>query len=241
MMNFKYALLLSSVAGLSTCLGIVFTYFKPKNVEKFMTISLSMAMGVMILISIKELIPVPAVFIVRSINNIISYIILLICPVLAYLIIYLSKKNIKSKNNLYRVGVLNMITLFLHNVPEGIVTFMSSMTNHVLGLKLSLAIMAHNIPEGICISVPIYYSTKNRFKAFFYTFISGIAEPLGAILTFVLFKQYITSEILNIILYFIGCLMILISLTEILPEVLRVKKKVYILYGLLMSLFILFL
>ena len=134
-----------------------------------------------------------------------------------------------------------MITLFLHNVPEGIVTFMSSMTNQVLGLKLSLAIMAHNIPEGICISVQIYYSTKNRFKAFFYTFISGIAEPLGAILTFVLFKQYITNEILNIILYFIGCLMILISLKEILPEVLKTKKKVYILYGLLISLFILFL
>jgi len=145
-MNFKYALLLSSVAGLSTCLGMLFTYFKPKNVEKFMTISLSMAMGVMILISIKELIPVPAVFIVRSINNIISYIILLICPFLAYLIICLSKKNIKSKDNLYRVGVLNMITLFLHNVPEGIVTFMSSMTNQVLGLKLSLAIM---VPEPL--------------------------------------------------------------------------------------------
>lgn len=235
-----YAFLSSFIAGLSTCLGMIFTFIKPKDIKKFITISLSLAMGVMTLISIKELIPGPLRSIFKTNSLFSSLFIMLLCPLIATLIINLSKKNVKNSDNLYRVGVLNMITLLLHNIPEGIVTFMSSITNKRLGLKLTLAIMAHNIPEGICIGVPIYYSTKSRKKAFLYTFISGIAEPIGAVLTFLIFKDYISVGVMNIILYFIGCLMLLISIREILPEVLSYDKKIYILYGLLLSLFILF-
>jgi ZIP family zinc transporter len=133
-----------------------------------------------------------------------------------------------------------MLTLLLHNIPEGIVTFTSSLTNKNLGLKLSLAIMAHNIPEGICISVPIYYSTKSRWVAFKNTLISALAEPFGAIITYLFLYKYINNYILNIILYFIGCLMILICIKEILPEILKNNERKYILYGILVSLFILF-
>ena len=100
--------------------------------------------------------------------------------------------------------------------------------------------MAHNIPEGICIGIPIYYSTMSRKKAFLYTFLSGIAEPIGAVLTYLILNRYINTLFINIMLYFIGCLMLLISFKEILPEVLSYKKRIYILYGLLLSLFILF-
>jgi ZIP family zinc transporter len=129
----------------------------------------------------------------------------------------------------------------LHNIPEGIVTFMSSINNYTVGLKIALAIMAHNIPEGISISIPIFYSTKNRLKSLLYTFIAGISEFLGAIITYIFFKKYINLLIINIMLYIIGCLMIIISIKEILPTVLKYNNKNWLLIGLLFSLFILIL
>ena len=187
----------------------------------------------MILISIKELIPPSSIIIYHKYG--IKYLILI--PILAYIIILLSNKITKNNNNLYRVGILSFITLFIHNIPEGIATFISS--GNTLGIKLMLAIMAHNIPEGICISIPIYYATKKRNKALLYTFIGGIAEPIGGLIFYLLFKNYINNYILNILLYFIGSLMIIISFKEILPEILRNKNKYWFLYGLLLSLFIL--
>ncbi len=205
-------IMLSSIAGLATCLGIIFTYIKPKNKDKFIAISLSFAMGVMLLISIKELIPIPLKEILKTYNEPVSLGIALILPLMALIIVHLSNKGIKSNNSLYKVGILSMITLFLHNIPE-----------------------------GICISVPIYCATKSRGKAFFCTFIAGIAEPIGGILMYVLFKSYINYNVLNIILYFIGCLMLTISVKELLPEILSYKNKLWLIDGLLLSLFILFL
>ena len=99
--------------------------------------------------------------------------------------------------------------------------------------------MAHNLPEGICIAVPIYYSTNNRKKALLYTFISGIAEPIGALLTYLFLKPFISLAFLNIILYFVGCLMLIIAITEILPEILSYHKKICFCLGILCSLLIL--
>ncbi len=83
-----------------------------------------------------------------------------------------------------------MIVLILHNLPEGIATFLSSYHNTSLGIKLSIAIMLHNIPEGISIAVPIYYATKNRKKkAIKATLLSGLSEPVGALLAFVFLKK----------------------------------------------------
>ena len=157
------------------------------------------------------------------------------------MILKISKINIKKGSNLYKIGILNMLILFLHNLPEGIAVFTSSVASQKLGLKIALSIGAHNLPEGICIAVPIYYSTGDRRKAFFYTFLSGVAEPIGAIITWLFLKPFISICFLNVTLYFVGCLMLTIAILEILPEVLSYKRYFYILVGLLLSLFILFL
>lgn len=240
-MEFFGPLLLSTIAGFATCLGIVFTYFKPKNIDRFIAISLSFAMGVMILISIKELIPIPLKNILLAYSFPFNLLITLIGPYFALKMIDLTNKNIKTNNSLFKVGILSMIILMLHNIPEGIVTFLSSLANQKLGFKLTLAIMAHNIPEGICICVPIYYATKRRGVAFFYTFIAAIAEPVGALLVYLIFRQYLNINILNILLYLIGSLMILISIKKILPEILKYHHNSWLLYGLFLSLFILLL
>lgn len=234
-------LVLSSIAGLATCLGILFTFIKPQNKNKFIAISLSFAMGVMILISIKELIPLPLKNILKTYKLPWNIVIALIMPLIGLTMVNITNHKIKSDSSLYKVGILSMIILMMHNIPEGIATFISSLANKTLGIKLALAIMAHNIPEGICISVPIYYAKKSRGLAFLYTFIAGIAEPIGAILMYTIFKDYLTMNFLNVLLYFIGSLMIIISAKELLPEILKYNNKSWLIIGLILSLFILLL
>ena len=231
--------ILTTIAGLSTCLGYLFTYIKSSNKDKIICIFLSFSMGVMILISIKELIPIPLKYIYLKYNFNTFLSILLIIPIYIYIIINYLNNNVKNNNSLYRVGVLNTVSMVLHNILEGIVTFFTTLTNYQLGIKLGLAIMAHNIPEGISIAIPIYYSTKSRGRAFFYTLLAGSSEVIGALLFYLVFKNNINIDIINIILYTIGCLMIIISIKEILPEVLKYGNKTWILMGIILSLFIL--
>ena len=240
-MEIKTAILLSILAGTATNLGIFFTFFKKDRVREVISISLSFAMGVMSLISLKELVPEPISYFLGNLNIAIALSLIFLIPVIALTIVKVSKINIKKGSNLYKIGILNMLTLFLHNIPEGIIVFTSSVANQKLGFKIALSIAAHNLPEGICIATPIYYSTGNRKKAFFYTFISGIAEPLGAIITWWFLKPFISILFLNVILYFVGCLMLTIVFWEILPEVLSYDRRFYMLIGLFLSLFILFL
>lgn len=240
-MEIKTAILLSILAGGATNLGIFFTFFKKDRVREVISISLSFAMGVMSLISLKELVPEPISYFLSNLNIAIALSLIFLIPVMALTIVKVSKINIKKGSNLYKIGILNMLTLLLHNIPEGIIVFTSSVANQKLGFKIALSIAAHNLPEGICIATPIYYSTGNRKKAFFYTFISGIAEPLGAIITWWFLKPFISILFLNVILYFVGCIMLTIVFWEILPEVLSYDRRFYMLIGLFLSLFILFL
>lgn len=240
-MEFFGPILLSSIAGFSTCLGVLFTFFKVHRKDKLIAISLSFAMGVMVLISIKELIPIPLKEILIYYKFPLNIGVSLGIPCLTLLLFNLASKMIKTDNKLYKVGVLSMITLLLHNIPEGIATFVSAYTNNSLGIKICLAILAHNIPEGICISVPIYYATKKRSKALLYTFIAGIAEPIGGILIYTVFKRFISLSLLNVTLYFIGTLMMIISIKELLPTILSYNNKYWLLIGLVLALFILFL
>jgi len=230
---------LTTIAGLSTCLGYFITLFKVKNIDRLICISLSFASGVMILLSFKELIPSSLKYLNNNLNIIPFFLIFIIIPVIIYIMICLYSNLLSKYSSLYRVGVLNMISLMIHNIPEGIITFLASYFNFTLGFKLILGIIAHNIPEGIAISIPIYYSTKNRKKAFLYTLIAGMSESIGALLVILIFNKFINEFSINILLYIIGCLMLIICIKEILPEIIKYKNSNWILIGILLSLFIL--
>ena len=133
----------------------------------------------------------------------------------------------KLSNNkpLYKVGMISMIALIIHNIPEGIVTFLTSNYNLKLGITLAVALALHNIPEGISISVPIYYSTNNKKKAFFYTFISGMSEFIGAIIAFLLLQGFNNNIFLGCLYAFTSGIMIYISLIELLPTSLEYKNN----------------
>ena len=135
------------------------------------------------------------------------------------------EQNSKNGLKLYKLGVITMLTIIIHNIPEGIVTFITTTNNIKLGLILTIAIALHNIPEGISISIPIYYSTNSKIKAFIYTLISGLSEPLGAIICYLFLYKYINNAILGITYSIIAGIMINISINELYKEASSCNKK----------------
>lgn len=129
-----------------------------------------------------------------------------------------------------------MVALMIHNLPEGILTFMTSYKDLSMGISLGIAIMLHNIPEGISISIPIYYSTGNKFKSLLYTLISGLSEPLGALLAYMLLKNFINDLTISIILILVSGIMINLSINDILPEVNKYNKKKQSILGMFLGL-----
>ena len=124
--------------------------------------------------------------------------------------------KVSSNGSLFKVGILSMIAIILHNVPEGIVTFISTTRNISLGISLAIAIALHNIPEGISIGIPIYYATKSEKKAIGYTFLSAMSEPFGAGLTYFFLVPFINNLVLGFLFSFVAGIMIQISMLELL-------------------------
>ena len=233
-------LLISTFAGLSTLIGAIFIFLKidDKSYNKFITLSLAFSASVMIGISIFELIPESFFLILNEYGMSKSIILLSIAFIISYITITILNNLINketNKNDLYRLGILNMIVLILHNLPEGIATFLSSYQDIHLGIKLSIAIMLHNIPEGISIAVPIYYATGSLKKAFKATLLSGLAEPFGAIISFIFLKNYISELLISIILIAVAGLMITLSIEELIPKTLKYNENKHLYLGLIIG------
>ena len=203
MSNFTYAFILSTLAGLSTLIGFIPLLFNLKNERTIILSSLSFASGVMICVSLTDLIPESFNLLTSIFKCFTALLFLLIFICLGVIISMLIDKFLPSNDNksisnkkLYRLGLVSM-----------------------------LAISFHNIPEGISIAIPIYFSTKSRLKAFLYTLISGLSEPLGAILAYLFLSNIINNFIMSIILSIIAGIMIHISIYELLTESLSYKKR----------------
>lgn len=232
------AFLISTIAGMSTLLGsiVIFLNIKEDKINKFITFCLSFSIAIMIGLSITDLIPSSFFNIFFYYNFIKAMIITIISFFFGIFLIKLINNRMNNANDsLYKLGILSMFTLMLHNLPEGIATFIGSISDASLGIKLSLSIMFHNIPEGISIAVPIYYATKSKKKAIFNTFISGFAEPIGALLAYFFLKDYVNDIMISVVLLFVAGLMITLSINEMLPKALSYKNNKYIYFGLLIG------
>ena len=221
-MNNYLILIIPTISGLLTVLGVIPTYFNI-NQNKIINFSLSFSLGVMSTISIISLIPESFNYLDRSIIENIIYILIFIN--IGILTNKLIDKKININNNLYKIGIISMIAIILHNIPEGIITAITTASNLSLGLSLMVAIALHNIPEGISIAIPLYYATKSRKKAYLYTFISGISELIGAVISLVFLKDIINNFILAALLGITAGIMLDISLNELLKESLSYNNK----------------
>lgn len=214
---------LTLLSGLSTLLGYFFIYLKLDK-DKIIKYSLLFGSAVMCYISVFDLIPESIkYFNIKDKDELFLYISI---PILLGFIIVIVINTLisKKKDKLYKIGLLSMIAIIIHNIPEGIITYMSSCVNIKIGLKLTIAIMLHNIPEGITIAIPIYYSSKSKLKTFLYTLLSGLSEPLGGIISYIFLSKFINNFILGLILNMAAGIMITISITELLPKVINSRE-----------------
>lgn len=234
--NIWIPLIISSLAGISTLLGGLVVFIKFKDREGFITLALSFSLSVMLSLSVFELVPEG----IKTLTSAYGFAWALLVAVSVFIlgkiiVTYLNKKItlLEGNNSLYRVGVLSMIALMVHNFPEGIATFMTAYNDLSMGISLGIAIMLHNIPEGISISVPIYYATKSKKKGLLYSFISGLAEPLGAIMAYIILKRFINDVTISIVLILVAGIMTTLAIEEMLPEVNKNNKKRECIIGLI--------
>ena len=213
------------LAGISTLIGYFIIYIKNNHQENMINFSCSFSAGILLSLSCFQLLK--EAFLLLEITNIMKIVIITILLNIGFILYYLINKLkiINQHNNLYRLGILSTLILIIHNIPEGIITYLTSKNNLLLGIKLSLGIAFHNIPEGIMIAIPIYYSTKSKKKAFTYTCISAFSETFGAILTALFLEQYITKIHLFIIFTLTASLMIKISIHELLKEAIQYSNN----------------
>ena len=227
------ALTLSLIAGLSTIIGSIFIFFK-KNKNVLLN-SFAFAAGVMITVSLIDLIPESFSYLSTYYYPFPALLFVLICFVIGILISSFIDYYIPENNTIYKIGIISLIAIIMHNIPEGMATFIASNTDIKLGITLTIAIALHNIPEGITIALPIFYSTKSRKRALLYTTIAGLSEFFGALITCIFLKDYITYKFMGYLLAIIAGIMIQISFYELLPEVWKARQKMGILYFLLGS------
>lgn len=223
----NYPFLLTTLAGSATLLGIIPILFKFKDPDKVIISSLSFASGVMISASFFDLIPEAIEYFSLTYNSSLTIILFTAIFFIIGILLstYINKNLTSNEDNLYKVGISSMIAIIIHNLPEGIITFLTATIDKRLGFSLFIAIFLHNIPEGISIAVPIYYSTKSKLKAFTYSLIAAISEPLGAILASLFLKGLMSNLLFGTLLSLIAGIMTNISLYELLPESLHYKRK----------------
>ncbi len=216
-------LILSLFASLSTIIGLfIIKINKNKNILSF---AFSFASGVMISVSIFDLIPESFIKLSMYFNIIPAILIMLIFFSIGVIISMLIDKYIMIDNEVYKVGVISMIAIIIHNIPEGIATYIAGSADIKIGINLSLSIALHNIPEGIIVALPIYYSTKSKSRAFIYTFIAGMSEFIGALFSFFVLKDMVNNLFIGIIFSIIAGIMIQISFYELIPNFIKEKKR----------------
>ena len=125
--------------------------------------------------------------------------------------------RLANPKHMMRTGLMTALVIGIHNFPEGIATFMAALEDPRMGLAIAVAIAIHNIPEGIAVSVPVYYATGSRKRAFKFSFLSGLAEPVGAVVGYLILAPFLTPEMLGYIFAAIAGIMVYISLDELLP------------------------
>jgi ZIP family zinc transporter len=265
--DYLFAFLLSLLAGLSTTIGSVIAFIVKKPNPKFISFVMGFSAGVMIFISFVELLLssissigyLPGVLffflgmgIMFLIDVLVSHkyefensIEILVNddgsykPHLHYGHRHRQHFNGQKKNlKVEKASLFIILGVFIHNFPEGMATFIGTITEINLGLVLALAITLHNIPEGIAVSIPIYAYTGSKKKAFKWSFISGISEPVGAIVTGLFLYPFITPYLLSAMLGIVGGVMVYISLDELLPASRSLGKEHHSILGIISGMMI---
>jgi len=216
-----FPLVLASLAGMCTLLGsLIFFLFKDIR-KSHLQFFMGLSAGVMIYVSFVELFAHAITNIGFLKANLAFFFGIGLVMLLDFLVPhqYLEETNISrgADSKMLKAGLLVAMGIAIHNFPEGVAVFVGSVANIKLGIALAVAIALHNIPEGIAVSIPVYFATKSRKKALFYSFLAGIVEPVGAVVALLFLMPFLTSTILYTSFAVVAGIMVFISFDELLP------------------------
>jgi len=251
--QFAFAFGLTLFAGLSTGIGSALTLLTKKTNPRLLSVALGFSAGVMIYVSFVEifnqatqtlssvygdkwgawaatggfflgilLIGLIDKFIPEQGGN----------PHAAHTVEEMSGESEVHKNNLMRMGLFTALAIAVHNFPEGLATFTASLSDQTIGVPIAIAVAIHNIPEGIAVAVPIYYATQSRAKAFRLSFLSGLSEPLGALIGYLILYRFLNDATFGFIFAIVAGIMVYISLDELLPSAREYGENHLAIYGL---------
>lgn len=254
-----YAFLITLWAGLSTGIGSALIFFTKRTNRVFLSVSLGFSAGVMVYVSFVELFRSAETAMTPLYGERLATLYATLAFFAGVALIGIIDRLIPEAENphelpdqsevqslqegpdqttaheqsLLRTGMVTAIVLAIHNFPEGMVTFMSALTDLSLALPIAIAIALHNIPEGISVAIPIYHATGNKRKAFFLSLASGLAEPIGGLLGFLLLRPFLTPTVMGCCFAVIAGIMVYISFDELLPAAERFGHHHTALYGLI--------
>lgn len=247
-----FAFALTLIAGLATGIGSIIAFFSKTTNKKFLAISLGFSAGVMIYVSMIEIFVKAQDALVSAKGAALGNWLTVIAFFSGILVIALIDRFIPQKENphepklvedmnkpssdlngdqLMKMGVFTALAIGIHNFPEGIATFTSALEDPELGIAITIAIAIHNIPEGIAVAVPIYFATGNKRKAFKLSFLSGLAEPIGALVAFLILMPFLNDVMFGFIFAAVAGIMVFISLDELLPSAKKYDEGHYSIYG----------
>ncbi|MCD4791164.1 MAG: zinc transporter ZupT [Bacteroidales bacterium] len=250
--NVLFAFALTLFAGLSTGIGSAMAFFTKRTNKSFLSVSLGFSAGVMIYVSLVEIFS-EAKHVLTQVHGdkqgywftVLAFFggVLLIAIIDRLIPSYENPHEVRSvedinkpvTNNkkLMRMGMFSALAIAIHNFPEGIATFSAGLVDANIAIPIAVAIAIHNIPEGIAVSVPIYYATGNRKKAFVLSFLSGLAEPVGALLGYLILRPFFNETIFGVLFASVAGIMVFISLDELLPTAKEYGKHHLAIYGLI--------
>lgn len=262
--NVLFAFTLTLLAGLSTGIGSAIALFAKRTSRKFLSLSLGFSAGVMIYISFVDLFPHSSTILSVEYGERMGQIYTTLAFFGGMFFIALIDKLVPSAENpheirniesmqvdihphnatgyaskkMMRTGLLTALIIGIHNFPEGIATFMSALEEPQLGIAIAIAIAIHNIPEGIAVSVPVYYATGSRKTAFRYSFLSGLAEPIGAMVGYLVLAPYLNPVMLAVIFAVVAGIMVFISFDELLPAAREWGEHHISIYGLILGMMV---
>jgi ZIP family zinc transporter len=252
--NVLFAFGLTLFAGLSTGIGSALAFFSKRTNTKFLSIALGFSAGVMLYVSFVEIfikardaLAVEFGLVGGTWYTVTAFFggIFLIALIDKLVPSFENPHEIRNveemaengpsieHHKLLRMGYFTALAIAIHNFPEGLATFAAALSDPALGMSIAVAIAIHNIPEGISVSVPVYYATGSKKKAFVYSFLSGLAEPVGALIGYTIFFKFFSDSVFGFLFAMVAGIMVFISLDELLPSAQKYGEHHLSIYGLI--------
>lgn len=231
------AFALTTFAGLSTGFGSFLAFFAKRENKFFLATALGFSAGVMIYVSFAEMLP-ESLELLEPVygENGAAWLMtagffagILFIGIIDRLVpdyenphhVSLPKDLIsasdRSRRKLHRMGVFSALAIAIHNFPEGMVTFFATLHDPALGVAIAVAVALHNIPEGIAVAVPIYFATGSRRRAFWLSLLSGLAEPLGAVIGYLVLRPFFSDTVFGLVFAAVAGIMVFISIDKLFP------------------------